>query len=125
MLSSAQTPKEYLEQLEDDWRAHTLGTLRQMILEQAPEFIERMNYKMLCFGSKNAAVFHLNAQKNYVSLYVGNASKIDPNGSLLAGLDVGKGCIRFKKTISVSDTQIDKFIARAIELWRRGEQLDC
>ena len=125
MLSSATTPKEYLEQLEDDWRAHTLKALRQLILQQAPEFTERINYKMLCFGSEDVAAFHLNAQKNYVSLYVGNAAKIDPDGPLLAGLDVGKGCIRFKKSNSVSDTQIDKFIARAIELWRRGEQMNC
>ncbi|MFK8035216.1 MAG: iron chaperone [Hyphomicrobiales bacterium] len=125
MLSSAQTPEEYLEQLEDDWRALTLTTLRQIILEQGPELIERINYKMLCFGGEDTAVFHLNAQKNYVSLYVGNVSKIDPDGTLLVGLNVGKGCIRFKKSVSVSETQIDRFIARAIELWRSGEQIDC
>lgn len=125
MLSSAQTPKEYLEQLEDDWRAHTLRALRQIILEKGPELTEKINYKMLCFGNEDAAVFHLNAQKNYVSLYVGNASKIDPDGTLLVGLNVGKGCIRFRKTVSISDTQIDRFIARAIELWRSGEQMDC
>lgn len=40
MLSSAQTPKDYLEQLEDDWRATTLKSLRKIILEQASGLIE-------------------------------------------------------------------------------------
>lgn len=125
MLSSAKTPQEYMAQLDDDWRGATLTSLRQIILEQGPKLQEKMNYKMLCYCDGETAVFHLNAQKNYVSLYVGNASKIDPDGTLLAGLNIGKGCIRFKKSNEVSNTQIDKFIARAIEFWQQGEQMEC
>jgi Domain of unknown function (DU1801) len=70
-------------------------------------------------------VFGFNAQKNSVNLYVGTARKIDPDGVLLAGLDVGKGCIRFKKSTSVADTRIEEFIQKAMALWRKGEDSGC
>lgn len=70
-------------------------------------------------------VFGLNAQKHYVSFYVGNAGTIDPDGSLLAGLDCGKGCIRFKKTQAVEKTRIDAFIEKAAELHRQGVDIGC
>ena len=80
---------------------------------------------MLGYAVGDTYAFHLNAQRAYVSLYVGNASKIDPNGELLEGLNVGKGCIRFYKANDVAKTRIDEFIARAFEMWRAGEDIDC
>ena len=125
MLSDAKTPSEYIAQLEDDWRRETLLDIRALIKQQAPQLDERIHYKMLGYGDGESFVFHLNAQKQYVSLYVGNASKIDPDGALLKGLNIGKGCIRFTKTKRVTETRIEAFIARAIEMWRDGEDIDC
>ena len=125
MLSEAKTPSEYIDQLDDDWRRNKLLELRDVILKQSPQLEERIHYKMLGFGIGEEYVFHLNAQKAYVSLYVGNASKIDASGQLLHGLSVGKGCIRFKKTTEVAGTRIDEFIALAVKLWREGEDIDC
>ncbi|MGH1477734.1 MAG: iron chaperone [Geminicoccales bacterium] len=125
MLYTAETPGEYIDQLEDDWRRRKLLELRQIIKENGPALVERIHYKMLCYGDTGTAVFHLNAQKNYVSLYVGNASKIDPDGNLLAGLNRGKSCIRFRRSDDISKTQIDKFIVRAIHLWERGSDAGC
>ena len=125
MLSDAKTPSEYIEQLENDWRCEKLQEIRALIKRLAPQLDERIHYKMLGYGVEDKYVFHLNAQKQYVSLYVGNASKIDPDGELLKGLNIGKGCIRFTKTKNVENTRIDEFIARAIEMWRAGENIDC
>ena len=125
MLSDANTPDEYIDQLGDDWRCATLLKIRSIVLGQLPPLEERMHYKMLGYGIGDDFVFHLNAQKAYVSLYVGDASKIDPAGELLSGLNVGKGCIRFSKTIEVSQTRVDEFIARAVRLWREGEDIGC
>lgn len=125
MLSNAKTPNEYIEQLDHDWRRETLLALRDIIKAKGPALEERINYKMLGYGDAETEVFHLNVQKAYVSLYVGNAAKIDPGGTLLAGLNVGKGCIRFKKTDEIADTKIEAFIGRAIELWQRGEDVAC
>ena len=67
----------------------------------------------------------MNAQKASVNLYVGTASKVDPDGVLLAGLDVGKGCIRFKKTKALADTRIEDFIAKAMSMLCKGEDFGC
>jgi Uncharacterized conserved protein len=125
MQYDVKTPGEYLETLESDWRRETLLQLRALIQGQAPELVEGIDYKMLSYRDATGIVFALNAQKHYVSFYVGNASTIDPDGALLAGLDHGKGCIRFKKSVSVAKTQIETFIERAAELNRRGIDTGC
>lgn len=119
------TPEEYLKALEADWRQDTLLQLRTIITAHAPELAEGIDYKMLSYRDAEGIVFGLNAQKHYVSFYVGDADKIDADGSLLAGMDRGKGCIRFKKTTAVAETRIAEFIARAAEFNRRGVDIGC
>ncbi|MEP0521923.1 MAG: DUF1801 domain-containing protein [Hyphomicrobiales bacterium] len=125
MLSNAKTPAEYIDQLEEDWRRDKLQSIRAIIQKQAPQLTERIHYKMLGYAEDGNYAFHLNAQRAYVSLYVGDASKIDPNGELLKGLSVGKGCIRFAKSTEIANTHIDEFIGRAFEMWRSGEDIGC
>lgn len=125
MQYEVQTPADYLTTLEKDWRFDTLQALRTLINAKAPSLEEGINYKMLSYGDEQGVVFHLNAQKNYVSLYVGDIDKIDPAGELLAGLSCGKGCIRFKKSMSVADSRIDEFIEQTITLWEQGTDIDC
>ena len=119
------TPQEYLAAIDHDWRFEKLNQLRDIMREVAPEFAEGINYKMLCYQDQRGVVFHLNAQKNYVGFYVGNIDKVDPSGTLLAGMDVGKGCIRLKKTTTIADTGLVDFIKQAIAMWRQGDDIDC
>lgn len=119
------TPAEYLEVLDKDWRLTTLEQIRAILKVKAFDFKEGINYKMLSYSDDKGACFHLNAQKNYVSFYVGDASKIDPKGELLEGIDVGKGCLRFKKSTVVEDTRLDEFIERAASLWKKGVDIAC
>ena len=125
MQYDATSPADYLELLDDDWRKETLLELRALLLELEPGLEESVHYRMLGYGKGDDFVFHLNAQKGYVSLYCGNASNIDPDGELLTGLNVGKGCIRFSKSRRARDTRIDEFIRRAIERWKAGEDTGC
>lgn len=125
MQYDAQTPQAYLDLLADDWRRDTLQELRAIIADCGPELVEGIAYKMLSYADEQGALFGLNAQKHYVSFYVGDAGKIDPDGRLLQGLNVGKGCIRFTKLTAVSKTNIREFIARAINMRRRGEDTGC
>ena len=118
-------PEEYVAALEDDWRKEKLLKLRSIIKTKAPQLEEGIEYKMLRYSDGQGTIFHLNAQKNYVSLYVGNAEKIDPDGRLLEGIDVGKVCIRFKKSVNISDTLIEEFISRTIDLREQGKDIDC
>lgn len=121
------TPKEYLEVLEEDWRKEKLLLIRRWILNYAPELEEGIRYKMLNYGNveNDDYVFALNAQKHYVSLYVGSIDKIDPENNLLMDFNLGKGCIRVKKTIELEETNLEDFIKQTVDLWRAGEDLNC
>ena len=125
MQYNVETPSEYLKDLEEDWRKVKLLDLRDTIFSKAPDIKESIEYKMLRYGDSKTSVFHLNAQRNYVSLYVGNTKKIDKSGELLKNLNTGKGCIRFKKSTVISDTRIDEFIEQAVNLWKSNKDIDC
>ena len=126
MQYEVKTPIEYLNALEDDWRKGKVEEIRKLIKSKALNIEEGVNYKMLCYRDEKGPSFSIwMLKKNYVSLYIGNASKVDKDGSLLKGIDVGKGCLRFKKSVNVEDTRIDEFIARTIDLWKRGEDIYC
>jgi uncharacterized protein YdhG (YjbR/CyaY superfamily) len=125
MQYKAQTPAEYLNQLEDDWRKPKLLAIRNIILSYVPNIQEGIEYKMLSYGNGKSTVFHLNAQKNYVSLYVGNISKVENGKELLKGIDLGKGCIRIKKSTQIYETGLEEFIHKAINLYQQGVDMEC
>jgi hypothetical protein len=125
MQRDVHTPQEYLASLDDDWRREKLESLRALIRSHGPDLVEGIYYKMPSYGDKRGVLFQLNAQKNYVSLYVGDAKKVDPDGALLSGINVGKGCIRFSKTTPISEAGIGEFVRRAIGMWKRGEDVGC
>jgi uncharacterized protein YdhG (YjbR/CyaY superfamily) len=125
MQYDAKTPTEYLRMLDLDWRKEKLLELRSCIKKHGPELKEAIKYGMLAYEFPEGGGFALNAQKNSVNFYVGTAKKIDPDGTLLAGLDVGKGCIRFKKSKAIADTHIEEFIKKAMAMLRNGEDFGC
>ena len=97
MQYDVRTPAEYLEALEDDWRRDTLMFLREIIRKEAPELTETIRYKMLSYDDDRGPVFALNAQKGYVSFYVGNAEKVDPTGENLDGLAMERDAYASRK----------------------------
>ncbi|MEO1044637.1 MAG: DUF1801 domain-containing protein [Pseudomonadota bacterium] len=125
MLYDVLTPSEYLAALEDDWRKAHLLEIRAKILDREPGLVERINFKMLAYGTDDIELFHLNAQRGYVSLYVGNIETIDPERALLSAFSLGKGCIRFRKTANLKDPGLDTFIERALSLFKAGNPVDC
>ena len=125
MQYEAKTPADYVDQLEDDWRKEKLEQIRKMIRTHGPELVEGVAYKMLCYGNEKRNIFHLNVQRAYVSLYVGNIDKVEDARVLLNDFSMGKGCIRVKKSIHLPDTKLDAFISRTIDLWRNDGNTDC
>ncbi|MEM9297210.1 MAG: DUF1801 domain-containing protein [Bacteroidota bacterium] len=123
MQYSASNPQEFLACLDQDWRKETLVEIRKLILDQGLK--EIIEYKMLAFRDQEKTIFHLNAQKNYVSLYVGDHKKVDPSGALLKGLNMGKGCIRFKNTSDLSQSKIKEFIKETIKISSSGGDVGC
>jgi uncharacterized protein YdhG (YjbR/CyaY superfamily) len=125
MQYDAKTPTDYMKLLEPDWRRDKLKEIRALIKKHGPELKEGIKYGCLSYSDGKGHGFALNAQKSSVNFYVGTAKKIDPDGKLLAGLDVGKGCIRFKKTKVIAETGIEEFIKRAMAMLRKGEDFGC
>ena len=125
MQYAAKNSKEYLELLDNDWRKEKLLEIRSVILEYGSELEESIKYKMLGYGKDELLVFGLNAQKSYVSLYVGTIEKIDNASILLASYDYGKGCIRIKKSIDIHKTGLETFIKQTIDIWRAGGDTSC
>jgi len=125
MQYDVSTAEEYLEALDNDWRKEKVLELRKILLSATDDIVEGINYKMLSYADSNGIICHLNAQKNYVGLYVGDAKKIDVEGTLLAGIDCGKGCVRFKKSNDASSDNIKEFITRKVQLWKDGVDFGC
>ena len=125
MQYEVKTPSEYLEQLENDWRTEKLMQVREMIKKNGPDLTERIEYKMLSYAKNGKSIFNLNAQRAYVSLYVGTINKVADAQELLKDFDTGKGCIRIKKKVTVLETGLEEFIRRTIEIWEKGGNTDC
>lgn len=125
MQYDVKTPREYLLELEEDWRKDKLLEVREIIQEYGDELDEGIQYKMLSYALDGETIFNLNAQRAYVSLYVGTISKVDGAKEILKDFDVGKGCIRIKKNVVISETRLEEFIRKTIELWSKGGNTDC
>lgn len=80
---------------------------------------------MLCYGNESFKLFHLNAQKSYVSLYVGTIGTIENAKEFLTGLNYGKGCIRIKNSVDLHDSRLEDFVKKTIDTWRAGGDISC
>ncbi|MCK9526069.1 MAG: DUF1801 domain-containing protein [Limnochordia bacterium] len=125
MQYDVKNPEEYLEVLDADWRKDKLLEIRRMILEYGPELEESIKYKMLSYDGGDEAILALNAQKSYVSLYVGTIDKVENASTLLEPFDTGKGCIRVRKSVDIHNTGLEQFIKTTIDLWRSGGDTSC
>ncbi len=111
--------------MEDDWRKIRLEEIRIMIKRAWPDAIEGIEYNMLCYGDGSKNIFHLNAQKAYMALYVGDINKVENSDSLLGGVDRGKGCVRIRRTLDLSKTGLAEFVSRVIKIHQAGGNTDC
>lgn len=120
----ADTPEEYLAALEPDWRRDKLLEIRAAINTAAPDWVETISYRMLGFGPEGTALIHLNAQKGFVGLYLGDISRLDPDGVLTQGMNRGKGCLRFRKRNDVGEN-CAALLHNFVRLARSGQVPDC
>lgn len=94
--SKAQTVEAWMEAVEPD-RAGVLAEVRRLCRERLAGWNERMQWGMPGYGPAGAdAVVSFNSQKQYIALYVG-AAAIDRFADQLAGVDRGKGCLRYRR----------------------------
>jgi uncharacterized protein YdhG (YjbR/CyaY superfamily) len=113
------TPAEYVVQVPEKQRP-LFDHLRNLIQTTAPEAREEMRYGMLVYDD-TGALFGLAAQKHYVGLYVLATQALTDLADDLAGIDHGKGCLRFKKLEKVPTEVIARLLTHAKGLHER----DC
>ena len=141
MQSSAKTPDQYIAELPDD-RREALSKLRKITLENLPKgFEEQMSYGMLgyvvphsiypngyhCTPELPLPFFAIASQKNSINIYhmmvysdknlhdwfVAEYPKYSKSK-----LDMGKSCIRFKKTADIPFDLIGKLLSKVtVQQW--------
>ena len=119
---AAESPDDYFRMLEDDWRKERIRQLHDFILTKMPGWEATIDYKMLGYGPKGDAQMHMNAQKGFVGLYVGDVERIDPGRRLSGSLNCGKGCVRLRKK-DVLDEGLIAFLNMYFDLKRQGAHL--
>jgi uncharacterized protein YdhG (YjbR/CyaY superfamily) len=104
----------YFKTLDAPTRA-TLTELRGWILQAAPHASETMLYRMPTYVLGEVWVSY-KAQKNYLSLYFCEASVVPKHAKALAHLNVGRGCVRFKKIEDLPRQEILKMLQESAKL---------
>jgi uncharacterized protein YdhG (YjbR/CyaY superfamily) len=96
MQSTAADVDAYLAEVPPERRECT-AKLRQLCKKILKGYEESMQYGMPCYrkGDKGSVAFA--SQKNYIALYILKQSVLDAHRDQLAGLSVGKGCIRYTR----------------------------
>lgn len=77
-------------------RQETLEAVRALVHETLSEVREGLEYRMPAFFT-SGLICTLAAQKQYFALYICKPALLDRHREALAGLNLGKGCIRFKR----------------------------
>ncbi|MEU4090954.1 DUF1801 domain-containing protein [Streptomyces sp. NPDC026673] len=78
-------------------RREALRTLLALCREELTGFTESMRYRMPTYSRDGVAEFAFASQKQYVSVYVMRTDVVAAHAEPLAGHDMGKGCLRFRK----------------------------
>src|SRR5216684_4090897 len=98
----------------DASRQSSLQQLRRIILETVPGAEETIYYNMPYY-TYHGMLCAFASQKHYMSFYFLNGDIVEKNRHLLAGLTVGKGCIRFKDINKLPEPTIRAMLQEAAQ----------
>ncbi|MFD7293567.1 iron chaperone [Streptomyces sp. NPDC059897] len=98
--SSAANVDDYLAELPDERRA-ALTELRRLCRSELTGFTEVMAYGMPAYERDGVAEIAFASQKQYISFYLMRGDVREAHAERLAGQDMGKGCLRFRKAAAV------------------------
>ncbi|MFF2188285.1 iron chaperone [Streptomyces sp. NPDC058155] len=100
MQSKASDVEGYLTEVPQERRA-VLDRLRQLCREELAGFDEVMAYGMPAYERDGASEIAFASQKQYISFYLMRGDVREAFEERLAGQDMGKGCLRFRRPESV------------------------
>ncbi|MFE4667617.1 iron chaperone [Streptomyces sp. NPDC056716] len=94
--SEARTVEAYLDEARESQRA-ALVRLRELCRGELAGFGEVMAYGMPAYTRDGTAEIAFAGQRQYISLYLMRPDVRDAFAKRLAGQDMGKGCLRFRR----------------------------
>ncbi|HEU5102581.1 MAG TPA: DUF1801 domain-containing protein [Roseiflexaceae bacterium] len=109
MQRTAPDISSYLQELPEARRT-ALARLRQLCLDTLEGYEEGMDYGMPGYKKNGVGEVWFASQKNYISLYLLKETVIQEHRAELAGLNVGKGCIRYSKPEKIDFTVVEKLL---------------
>ncbi|MEU7580845.1 DUF1801 domain-containing protein [Streptomyces sp. NPDC041068] len=104
--SAAETVDDYLAEVSDEARGRALARLRELCRAELPDHTEVMAYGMPVYERGGAAEIAFANQKQYMSFYLMRSDIRDAFEERLAGHDMGKGCLRFRRPESIDFTLV-------------------
>jgi uncharacterized protein YdhG (YjbR/CyaY superfamily) len=107
--SKALTVDDYLAEASLE-RAPFLRKLREIARRVLVDHDEQMKYGMPAYVRNGQAAFAFANQVQYVALYVTKTDVLAKNAAALAGIDHGKGCIRFRKPEKIDWALVEKLL---------------
>lgn len=96
----------------DESRKSSLQQLRRIILETVPGAQETIQYNMPYY-TYHGMLCAFASQKHYMSFYLLDGEIVEKYRHSLAGLNVGKGCIRFKEISKLPEPTIRTMLREA------------
>jgi uncharacterized protein YdhG (YjbR/CyaY superfamily) len=114
MRSDAATVDEYIAQQPTEWQP-ALGELRAVCHRLLSGYTEEMAYGMPSYRRNGRVEVSFGKQARYLSLYILNQSVFEAHRAGLAGLSLGKGCIRYRRP-----DQIDWDVVSSLLVAARG-----
>lgn len=109
MQCKAKDVATYLRELPEERRV-PLTALRQLCRETLTGYEEGMDYGMPSYTKDGVGEVGFASQKNYISLYILKQAVLDAHRADLAGLSVGKGCIRYSNPKKMDFAVIRKLL---------------
>jgi uncharacterized protein YdhG (YjbR/CyaY superfamily) len=108
MQSEAATVGDYIAEAPVE-RHDALELLRRLCAEELSGFDEAMMHGMPSYLRGGVVEAAFASQKAYISLYILRQAALQAHAERLAGLSVGKGCVRFRRP-----EQIDPAVVRSL-----------
>lgn len=110
MQSKAENVDTYLQEVPEE-RREALTQLRNLCVKHLEGYTETMEYGMPSYKPEGGEVeVAFASQKNYISLYILKKPVFDKYREALAGLDLGKGCIRYRKPAQIDFKIVEQIL---------------
>jgi len=114
MQSKAPNVAAYLEEAPAE-RRPVLKKLRGLCRKVLAGYEESMEWGMAAYKKDGTAEVAFASQKNYIAIYFLKTRILQSHKALLPGVDMGKGCLRFRKPESIDLAVIETLLRSTVK----------